>query len=239
MLMVIVALIVIYLLTKGMMKLLIRGADDYSFGNKTFASVLFRGVGTTVLDTGMAGGFAVAGLLLYGLNIIPRTVNPAAYENYPLLGYLIWIAGGFFLVAVVLAIFRSLRCMSAVGLMIVLGTVLIEVFDLFVLRLVEGMGNVLMWALVAFALLFYFVGPFIMVLAGIVLWLVGTIGIWGPILAAVFAAIAAVIMPYFVDRPSSVVMESSVVDWRVLGIVLVCLFISMLLEKRPINTKKS
>ena len=229
---IILALAAVYFLSKGMLKLILRGAEDYSHGVRSFSSLFFRGVGVTIMDSGAAGALAIAGLLLYWVNMVASTVNPVAYGNYPLLKWLLWGAGILFLLAAGFAVFRSLRCMCIVGLMIIVGSVLAEVLNLFILHMIDVASNIMMWTFVAFALLVYFVGPFTMMLAGIVLWLAETLGVFGPILAALFCAIAVVIMPLFTNNISSLSLSGITVDWRALGLVLVCLFLSLLLEKR-------
>ena len=129
---IIIALVCIYFLSKGMLKLILRGAEDYSHGVRSFPSLFFRGVGLTIMDSGAAGALAIAGLLLYWVNMVASTVNPVAYENYPLLRWLLWGAGILFLLAAGFAVFRSLRCMCIVGLMIIVGSVLAEILNLFI-----------------------------------------------------------------------------------------------------------
>ena len=78
---IIIALVCIYFLSKGMLKLILRGAEDYSHGVRSFPSLFFRGVGLTIMDSGAAGALAIAGLLLYWVNMVASTVNPVAYED--------------------------------------------------------------------------------------------------------------------------------------------------------------
>ncbi len=233
MLTILISLFLLFILWKIMIKQLIRGADDYSLGVRSGRSIFFRSVQLTLTDSGAAGGFAAGGLALYGLDMIIRAANLAAYKNFPLLKWLTVVAGIFFLLAIVVAIFISLRSMCVIGLFLVAGIVVLEYFNILLLNFIEIASTTFNWLMIAAVLLVYFVGPFTMAIAGIVFWFIGTIGIWGPILLAVFVAIAVLIMPFFASGGSdTVVFGIGMIDWRFLAIVLVFLGISMLLEKR-------
>ncbi len=79
--------------------------------------------------------------------------------------------------------------------------------------------------------LFYLLGPVTLSLLGIIYLFLGTIGFFGPVLLVLFCVIAVVIMPYIPSSANMTVYGVGLIDWRILGIILLCFAVSMVIEK--------